>query len=194
MHGDSASPRTVEADRIRRLYETWGSHPYDEDLAQVEHAVQCADLARTSGADDSLIVTCLLHDIGHLLELERTAGSPIYGVDDNHEAVGASFLARVFGPQVTAPIALHVAAKRYLCTIDSTYRDSLSPASKKSLLLQGGQMLPAERVRFESNPAAIRAVALRRWDDMAKNPTGSGFSFDDFSDVFARVPVPKRPA
>ena len=184
----------VESDRIRRLYEAWGSHPYDEELAQVEHAVQCAELARTSGADDSLVVACLLHDIGHLLELERTAGSPIHGVDDDHAAAGASFVAKVFGPQVTAPIALHVAAKRYLCTIDPTYHDSLSPASERSLVLQGGRMSGVELARFEANPAAIRAVALRRWDEMAKNPVGSGLSFDDFADVFSRVLCSGRPA
>lgn len=193
MHGDSTSRGMVEAYRIRRLYEAWGSHPYDEDLAQVEHAVQCAELARTSGADDSLVVACLLHDIGHLLELERTAGSPIRGVDDDHEAAGASFLARVFGPQVTAPIALHVAAKRYLCTVEPAYHDSLSPASAKSLILQGGRMSGVELARFEANPSAIRAVALRRWDEMAKSSVGSGLSFDDFADVFTRVLGPERP-
>jgi predicted HD phosphohydrolase len=41
---------------------------------------------------------------------------------------------------VADPVRLHVAAKRYLCTIDLTYKARLSPTSLKSYLDQGGPM------------------------------------------------------
>jgi predicted HD phosphohydrolase len=69
---------------------------------------------------------------------------------------------------VLQPIRLHVAAKRYLCATEPGYRDRLSPASLRSLALQGGAFSPAELERFLCEPHAIDAIALRRWDDQAK--------------------------
>ena len=61
---------------IEALYSRWGSNKYDEQISQIEHAVQCAEFARHAEADDELIVATLLHDIGHLLELEQKDGNP----------------------------------------------------------------------------------------------------------------------
>ena len=58
----------------------------------------------------------------------------------------------------------------YLCAVDPSYRDGLSPGSVLSLGLQGGPMDPAEAARFEANPHHVAAVRLRRWDDRAKVP------------------------
>jgi gamma-butyrobetaine dioxygenase len=77
-------------------------------------------------------------------------------------------LARWFGPEVTEPVRLHVAAKRYLCAVEPGYLAALSPASVHSLGLQGGPMTDAEARAFESNPYYRDAVRLRRWDDEAK--------------------------
>ena len=63
---------------------------------------------------------------------------------------------------------LHVAAKRYLCTVDESYFDQLSEPSVVSLKLQGGTMSDAEKAEFESSPYWKEALELRRWDDMAK--------------------------
>lgn len=194
MRLDPANPTSIHLGPIRRLYEVWGSHPYDEDLEQGEHAVQCANLARNAGADDSLIVACLLHDVGHLLELERTSDTPNHEIDDNHEARGAAYLARAFPPAVTGPIALHVAAKRYLCAVEPAYHHSLSPASVRSLTVQGGPMTSAEVARFETNPAAARAIRLRRWDDSAKDQSPSGLSIADFADEMVRALRYNRPS
>ena len=65
---------------------------------------------------------------------------------------------------------MHVAAKRYLCAVDKTYRDQLSPASVKSLELQGGAFTEDEVHAFEQQPHYQDAVRLRRWDDQAKVP------------------------
>ena len=39
-------------------------------------------------------------------------------MDHGHEDIGALWLERQFGPEVTMPVRLHVAAKRYLCTVE----------------------------------------------------------------------------
>jgi phosphonate degradation associated HDIG domain protein len=142
---------------------------YGENVSQTEHALQCAHLAVNDGADDQLIVAALLHDIGHLLRgLAEDAAQ--HGIDDAHEDIGAAWLEQNFGPAVSAPVRLHVSAKRYLCAVDARYQAGLSPASQLSLQLQGG-LMPANEVKvFERNTHFAAAVALRRWDDAAKVP------------------------
>ncbi len=153
---------------IIRLFTQWGGNRYSEAVSQTSHAEQCAALARTAGADDEVVIAALLHDIGHLLVLDQLAGHPMLDRDDEHEATGARYVAQLFGPKVAGPIALHVAAKRYLCAVEDSYFSTLSPASVASLELQGGPMTPAETSRFERMPHFINAVNLRRWDDEAK--------------------------
>jgi len=114
------------------------------------------------------VVAGLLHDVGHLLP--GTGGEAAAGVDTRHEEIGTDWLAEYFGPEVTTPIRLHVAAKRYLCATDSAYLRRLSPASLESLQLQGGPMSPAEVSAFERLPEWDHAVLLRSWDDEAKIP------------------------
>jgi phosphonate degradation associated HDIG domain protein len=157
-------------DTILELFETKGHAAYlGEPVSQREHALQAAELAERDGAPDPLVVAALLHDVGHLVHdlLDDIAAQ---GVDDRHEEQGGAWLARHFRPEVVEPIRLHVAAKRYLCAVDPSYRDGLSPASVLSLGLQGGPMDPAEAARFEANPHHRAAVRLRRWDDRAKVP------------------------
>lgn len=171
---------------IEALYSRWGSNKYDEQISQIEHAVQCAEFARHAEADDELIVATLLHDIGHLLELEQKDGNPNLNKNDEHESSGAAYLARYFSSAVTAPIALHVEAKRFLCTTEETYFAQLSPASVRSLELQGGKMSASEVERFAKHPASERAVALRRWDELGKSLEPSGLTFLDFRDYLRR--------
>jgi phosphonate degradation associated HDIG domain protein len=142
---------------------------FGEPVSQQDHALQAAYLAEQEHASDALVVAALLHDIGHLIhgEAEDIADR---GVDARHEAAGEAWLRRWFGPEVTEPVRLHVAAKRYLCATDPGYLARLSPASVQSLALQGGPFTPAEVQAFEANPHCAAAVRLRRWDDAAKIP------------------------
>ena len=165
---------------IAALYSKWGIHKYDEDISQLEHAVQCAALARDAGAADELVIAALLHDIGHLLELESQSGNVNIEIDDRHESTGTKYLAKMFGPGVTAPIALHVDAKRYLCAIEPTYFATLSAGSVRSLELQGGPMSPDEAIRFEGLAGFEAAVALRRWDEQGKLTDLQVSSFDSY--------------
>jgi gamma-butyrobetaine dioxygenase len=131
--------------------------------------LQTAALAQREGASEALIAAALLHDVGHLLH-GRDEDIAARGLDGRHEEAGHAWLARHFSPAVTEPIKLHVAAKRYLCTVDRECECRLSPASRRSLELQGGPMGAEETQKFERHEFCREAVRLRRWDDEAKIP------------------------
>jgi phosphonate degradation associated HDIG domain protein len=162
------TPGAVDA--IRGLFAERGDSAYGgEPVSQLEHALQAAALARRDGASATLITASLLHDVGHLLH-DLPDDAPDRGVDDTHESLAARWLARWFGPEVIEPVRLHVDAKRYLCAVEPEYSRRLSESSVLSLRLQGGPMSADEVRAFRESPHFSGAVALRRWDDEAKDP------------------------
>jgi [1-hydroxy-2-(trimethylamino)ethyl]phosphonate dioxygenase len=153
---------------ISALFEKRGAESYfGERLSMLEHALQAAHFARTEEAPPALVVAALLHDIGHLLQ-EVPDDINDWHVDAEHEVVGGTWLARHFGPEVWEPVALHVAAKRYLCATDPAYFARLSPASVLTLGLQGGPMQAQEVAAFERKKYFREAVRVRQWDDQGK--------------------------
>ena len=172
-------------DRSNALFAERGAAEYHgEAVTQLEHALQTAQLAERAGAEPQLIVAALLHDVGHLLGADGDD-------NDDHEALGYRYLTKSFGPDVCEPVRLHVAAKRYLCTKDESYRAGLSPESQRTLLKQGGVMTDEEMREFESNLHFASAVALRRWDDAAKVP---GLATPPFLHYLTLILVCTRPA
>jgi predicted HD phosphohydrolase len=132
------------SDQIIRVFEENGGSAYfGEPVSQLEHALEAAYFADRENAVPWLITAALLHDIGHLLH-EMPENVADLGIDARHEDLGHAWLAQYFGPEVTTPVRLHVAAKRYLCATDSEYLKLLSPASVQSLRLQGGAFTQAE--------------------------------------------------
>ena len=173
-------------DSIVSLYANWGTERYDEDLSQIDHALQCASLASNDGASDQLIAAALLHDIGHLFEISRNNG-PDHSSDLEHEMTGAEFLAAIFPESVTVPIALHVKAKRYLAATDPAYVEQLSHGSIRSLAVQGGPFTESECADFIAQPGGRDAVVLRRWDDHAKVIDLEVADFDGWIGLLERV-------
>lgn len=151
----------MSPDDVLDLFERWGQDPYDEEVAQLDHALQTAALAVAGGADDALVAAALLHDVGHLLVLR---GDPL----GPHERTGPAALTGAVPPEVLRPIELHVQAKRYLCATDPTYAAGLSAGSTASLVRQGGPMTTADVREFEAEAGWDDAVRLRRWDDAGK--------------------------
>ena len=156
-------PIMLTLDTIAGLFAGYGTSFYgDEAISQTEHALQCALQAEQAGEPEAVIVASLLHDIGHLMLAASTT------TDMRHQETGADALATLFGPDVTEPVRLHVAAKRYLCAVDPAYYAGLSPASQHSLALQGGPFDAAAASAFATQPHAAAAVRLRKYDDLAK--------------------------
>jgi phosphonate degradation associated HDIG domain protein len=154
-------------DEIRAAFAKRGHEGYGEGVSQLEHALQCAAFAERAGASEPLIVATLLHDIGHMLhDLPEDIADA--GIDTQHESLGSAWLSQHFGPEVSEPVRLHVAAKRYLSASEAGYFSLLSDASKLSLELQGGPMRAEEQAKFGAERFFAEAVALRRWDDEGK--------------------------
>jgi phosphonate degradation associated HDIG domain protein len=174
--------------QISALYRLWGPDRYDEEITQLDHSLQCAAHACAAGAPPALIVAALLHDIGHLLDLEA-GGSVAEPISAHHEDVGAAALAGLFPPTITAPIALHVRAKRYLAATEPDYLDALSKGSVASLARQGGPMSAHEALAFERNPGFADACTLRRWDDLGKVDGLAVEPFETYLDLLNELAI-----
>lgn len=155
-------------DEIFALFARHGAGLYGEAVSLKAHMLQTAARAEGMGARPSLIAAALLHDVGHFLHPQGEAAAQA-GHDIEHEALGAAWLSRGFDEEITAPIALHVQAKRYLCAVEPGYRERLSEASQASLRAQGGEMNATEIAAFKLEPAFEDAIALRRCDDDGKD-------------------------
>lgn len=109
-------------------------------VTQAGHMLQAGALAEAAGAPAHLVAAALLHDIGHFHGTVTGRDLMEGGQDNRNSHTGADWLARGFGPEVTEPVRLHVAAKRYLCAVEPGYFGLLSEASVHTLRVQGGPM------------------------------------------------------
>ncbi len=166
----------VEA--IGQLFAGPGARDYlGEPVTIGTHMLQAGALAEAAmkGAGEvggaALIAAALLHDVGHLRQQ----------TDSRHGEAGAAWLGQWFGAAVTEPVRLHVAAKRYLCAVEPGYFGLLSEESVRTLARQGGPMTPGQAAAFEALPHARDAVAVRRWDDAAKDPAVTPPAFAHFA-------------
>lgn len=158
--------------QVTEMLQRHGEKQYGmEAVNQLEHALQCADLAEKAGETAETIVAALLHDFGHMVAAQGMGQLEIdTRKDDLHQFIALPFLRPLFPDAVLEPIRMHVDAKRYLCWIDQSYWASLSPASKHSLELQGGIFDETQADAFMQQAFAPEAVRLRRYDDLAKVP------------------------
>jgi phosphonate degradation associated HDIG domain protein len=178
------APSIVE--HIFSLYREHGDLEYGERVTITEHCFQCAVFAERAGADETMIATAFLHDIGHFVHgLDEDIAER--GIDGCHEEAGAAILQQWFGPEVCEPVRLHVPAKRYLCTTDPDYYATLSPASVLSLQVQGGPFTREACAEFERNPHYQRAIELRRYDEMGKEPGMETPEFDYYRPMLERL-------
>ncbi|WP_346011954.1 HD domain-containing protein [Streptomyces sp. SID3343] len=177
-------------DEIAGYFADQGAGEYlGEAVTMAEHMLQAAALAEADGAGEHLVAAALLHDIGHF-HGPLTGRDLMAGEDNRHSHTGADWLAARFGPEVTEPIRLHVAAKRYLCAVEPGYVARLSEASVYTLAVQGGPMGVVEARAFAAGAYAVDAVRLRRWDEAAKDASVVGPGFGAFRPLLARLLLP----
>lgn len=179
---------TASIEAIVSLYATWGSERYDEEVSQLAHALQCAALASRDSASKELVAAALLHDIGHLFEVERNNG-PDHRTDLRHEQTASEFLQGFFPETVIAPIAMHVEAKRYLTANEPGYYEALSYGSQRSLEVQGGPFTASECAEFLTLQGSADAVDLRRWDDHGKVTDLEVPNFDSWIPLLREVAI-----
>lgn len=174
-------------DEIAALFASDGAAEYlGEPLTQAEHMLQAGWIAESAGASDALVAAALLHDLGHF-QGTLTGRDLMLGVDNRHSESGAAWLARSFPIEATEPVRLHVAAKRYLCAVDFGYFARLSQASQFTLSVQGGPMDASQARAFEENLYANDAVAVRRFDDEAKDPRATTPGLEHFHPLLERL-------
>ncbi|GAA3708403.1 HD domain-containing protein [Nonomuraea antimicrobica] len=172
----------LSRDELHDLFEGLAGLPYGGEVVdQRTHALQAAAHAVAAGADDELVLAAAFHDVGRARPVaERHRGLP-------HEQAGAAFARDHLTERSAWAIEQHVAAKRYLVAVDPAYHDTLSPVSVRTLRAQGGPMSPEETAAFEAHAWSSDAVALRRWDDTAKDPEGPVLPMEDLIAAYERV-------
>jgi gamma-butyrobetaine dioxygenase len=180
-------------DAIAEMFTSEGAADYlGEPVTVAAHLLQAGARAQAAGAAPALVAAALLHDVGHLRgaevdAVELSGRELMVGTDNNHGDRGAAWLAHWFPAPVTEPVRLHVAAKRYLCATEPSYFGQLSEASVYTLAVQGGPMTDAEAREFEREPHAADAIAVRRWDDLAKDPSADVPAFDHYRPLLASL-------
>jgi len=131
-----------------------------EALDLLAHALQCAELLADQRPDDiELQIAGLVHDLGTLLEPDKPA---------THAKTGGGAIEDLLGPRISALVAGHDQAKRYLVATDPAYAATLSEISRYTFTLQGGDMGAGERAEFERGAHFEDLLVLRRADDDAK--------------------------
>jgi phosphonate degradation associated HDIG domain protein len=174
---------------IETLFRDHGDIAYaGEGVSQLEHALQTAHGAEREGAAVELVTAALLHDLGHLLNLQGDTPSA-RGIDDQHQYFAIPFLRPLFPAPVIDAIRLHVDAKRALCALEPEYYENLSEDSKRSLTLQGG-VFPKEALQqFLAKAHSQDAMRVRRWDDQAKVPGALTPPLAHYLEIAARCAV-----
>ena len=168
----SSAPQHTSVQRLQRLFDSFGESDYiGEPVSITQHNEQAAAAARAAGEADEVVAAALLHDVGHLLELEAGYDAGMGGCGNlDHEASGAEFLRRLgLSEDVAFYVRHHVNAKRYLCARDPAYFASLSEASKQTLGFQGGPMSDDEAARCEADPRWPAVVRFRSYDEAIQN-------------------------
>ena len=169
------------------IFDRRGGEEYlGEPVTMAEHMLQGAAIAEQNGQDEIIIVSALLHDIGHF-----TSEFGTFTMDDTedryHEEAGAKVLEQFFPTVVTDCVRYHVAAKRYLCATKPEYFKRLSEASIHSLNLQGGPMNADEVAEFEANPNLKEIIAVRYLDEAGKRADMETPDYWHFAPMVQRI-------
>ena len=174
-------------DLIEDIFARRGADSYlGESVTMSQHMLQAAQLAEEAGAEDAIVVAALLHDIGHYTN-EFPEDALEQGINNFHDEAGAAVMHPYFPAVVVDCIRFHVDAKRYLCATDPHYYAHLSDASKHSLSLQGGPMHEREVTEFQTQPNLAAIINVRRWDDLAKDPTRQTPPFSHYKTKIASI-------
>lgn len=176
--GNVVNEKNKEINNIINLYQEQGNKNYDSHVTHLEHALQTTELAKNNGETEEFQLSCFFHDIGHLLLDENNSNTDFLKENLKHETVGFKYLSKNFNREITYPIMYHVLAKRYLCTVDNNYYESLSIASRKSFEIQGGKIDDDVLKTLENNDTFKNAIKLRKYEDISKLYNNKNFTIN----------------
>jgi predicted HD phosphohydrolase len=138
-----------------------------EPITHIQHALQCAWLADQADEDPALIVACLFHDIGLLIDDPHMGDDECPYVD--HDLISVSVLRNFVSEDVLAPIRLHSTARRYLASHEEDYLSLASPSALREINMHGGPLCDSQAFVFRCMPGAEAALRLCRYDDHARS-------------------------
>ncbi len=169
------------------IFDRRGDEEYlGEPVTMAEHMLQGAHFAERANEPETIIVSALLHDIGHF-----TSEFGTFSMDDTedklHEEAGAMVLEQFFPTLVTDCVRHHVAAKRYLCATRPEYFNRLSNASVHSLNLQGGPMSESEVSEFKKQPNLAGIIKVRHYDDAGKRVDLTTKPYSHYAPMVQRI-------
>ncbi|KAK3636537.1 hypothetical protein LTR56_014163 [Elasticomyces elasticus] len=178
---NATTPQEAEARRtVTELFafiEAQGQGDYiGEAVSQLQHSVQAGVLAQQAGADDEVVLGALLHDVGRFIPAAEKMESMIAEDGTNvgkasHEILGERYLRQLgFSENICQLVGAHVMAKRYLTGVSKAYYNGLSKSSKMTLKFQGGPFDEDQVNAAQQDPLLEAKLAVRRWDDQAKDP------------------------
>tara|TARA_B100001094_G_scaffold294004_1_gene314289 strand:- start:2161 stop:2703 length:543 start_codon:yes stop_codon:yes gene_type:complete len=160
----------MQLQNLFNLYTKYGDYDYiGEDVSQIEHMIQAAMLAEENNEEKDIVISCFLHDIGHLIGIDKKLNGDDFGTF-THELIGKDYLYEIgFKYPIPELVYNHVYAKRYLVSKYPEYYKKLSDASKVTLKQQGGALDEKEMKFFEQDELFEISLRIRTYDEMAKN-------------------------
>ena len=179
---------------IKKIYETNGDEKYmiDEDITQLEHALQAAYIAYEDGASYDLIIGMLLHDIGQILHKNLLGNVDI--LHKQHADIGYFYLKSKGLPNYVCNIVkYHTLSKVVLCgskyhpALEPNYFDKLSYASKESYVHQRELFTEEDITDFFSHPNKDDFIRARKYDDAAKIEDMVVPEFEAYRDMFISI-------
>jgi putative nucleotidyltransferase with HDIG domain len=154
--------------KILDLFTKYGSDKYmiDENITQLQHALQAAYIAKSCGAPKYVILGMLLHDIGQLIGQEADENINIEKLHRSHDDTGADFLTNEgFDIRIINIAKYHTYMKVLLCSIKPEYLSKLSKASQESYVIQKEKY---KNIISDSTMDGEVLMACRLIDDCAK--------------------------
>ena len=142
-------------------------------VTEIEHALQCAELADHAGADDDLVFAAMLHDVGRYAVPQELVSDTLQDVEiaedaRGHGERGAQLMANMLPARSLFCIQYHAESKIYLCQTNPNYRASLAGASVKTLAVQSANYDQARLDDLSGHRWWQDALRVRVWDDTAK--------------------------
>lgn len=172
---------------LEDIFERRGGEEYlGKPVTMAQHMPQSATIAEQNGQPEIIIVSALLHDIGHF-----TSEFGMFQMGDTedrfNEDAGGEVPKDFFPTLVIDWVRYHVAAKRHLCAARPAYFERPSVASIHSLTPQGGPMSDDEVQEFEKSPNLKGIIAVRFLDDAGKHRDMNTPPFANFALIVQRV-------